>query len=310
MRIGINGASQVVLGQPSAAIASHAAQAESEGFGSYWVNQQLVPDALTLLALVGHATSTIELGTSVIPTWTRHPAMLAAQALTTQEIMGGHRLILGIGLAHQPTVEGTYEIPFERPAANMAGYLDVLLPLLHDRSVDVSGRDWSAHVESLGGSVDVPAPSVMLAAMGPRMLELAGGRTDGTILWLSGPRTIADRLKPALDAAAERAGRAEPRIVASMPVCVTDRADEVRGLVDAFLANYNTLPSYRAVMDFEGVETVSGVSIIGTEDEVREQLAAYAAAGTTDLAATEFTLTDEEAERTRALLRAERDTWV
>ncbi len=168
--------------------------------------------------------------------------------------------------------------------------------------VDVTGEYWSATAESLGGPGGVEAPQVMLAAMGPRMLEMAGARSDGTILWLSGPRTVAERIRPALEKAAEAAGRPAPRIVASVPVCVTDRADEVRDLIDAFLADYNDLPSYRSVMDFEGVTRVSDVSVVGAEDEVRAHLARFADAGSTDFAAVEFTLAEDEAERTRALL--------
>lgn len=303
MRIGINGSTQIVVGASSAMVCQHAAAAEAEGFPSYWVNQSLVPDALTLLGAVGAATHRIELGTAVIPTWPRHPLMLAAQALTAQELIGG-RLVLGIGLAHQRSVEATLRIDFERPATNMTEYLDVLLPALRDRTVDVTGDIWSANVDNMGGPAGVEAPSVMLAAMGPRMLELAGGRTDGTILWLSGPRTIAERIRPALLAAAERAGRPQPRIVASVPVCVTDRADEVRDLIDGLLGSYNDLPSYRSVMEFEGVSKVSEVSVVGSAAEVREHLARFAEAGTTDFSAAEFTLQADEAESTRELLRS------
>lgn len=307
MRIGINGAPQITVGATSTQVADHAARAEADGFASYWVNQPLVPDALTLLTVVGQATESIELGTAVVPTWTRHPLMLAAQALTTQEIVGD-RLVLGIGLAHKPSIEGRYRIPFERPAHNMAEYLDVLLPALQERVVDVTGEYWSASVENLGGPGGVEAPAVMLAAMGPRMLELAGARTDGNVLWLSGPRTIEERVRPAMQRAAESADRPLPRIVASVPVCVTDRAGEVRDLVDGLLADYNHLPSYRSVMDFEGVDTVSEVSVIGTEDEVRGQLDRFAAAGASDFAAVELTLSEEEATRTRELLRTVDDS--
>lgn len=302
MRIGIHGGSHITMGAGSAQIAAHAAAAEADGFPTYWVNQVLVPDALTLLAAVGQATSTIELGTAVIPTWTRHPLMLAAQALTTQEIIGG-RLLLGIGLAHRPTIEARYAIAFERPAANMAEYLDVLLPAVRDRSVDVRGDVWSATAEAMGGPPEVASPQVMLAAMGPRMLAMAGARADGNILWLSGPRTVADRIRPAMVAAAEAAGRPLPRIVASVPVCVTDRPDEVRGLIGSVLESYNSLPSYRAVMDFEGADGVEDVAIVGDEAQVRDGLARFDEAGATDFAAVEFTLAEDEAARTRALLR-------
>ena len=151
----------------------------------------------------------------------------------------------------------------------MEEYLSVLLPAMHDRKVSFTGDIWSAEVDGVGGLPGPTAPTVMLAAMGPRMLELAGARTDGSILWLSGPARHRRAIKPALDAAAAEAGRPAPRIVASVPVCVTDRADEVRALIATFLAGYNDLPSYRGVMDAEGADGPADVSLVGTEDEVR-----------------------------------------
>ena len=301
MRIGINGSSLIALGSPTSAIADHAAQAEADGFSSYWMAQLFVPDALTAMAAVAGATSSIELGTAVVPTWLRHPLMLAAQALTVQEISGG-RVILGIGLAHKDMIEQTLKIPFERPARNMSEYLSVLLPALHERRVTFEGDYWSAEVESIIAPADVSAPSVMVAAMGPRMLALAGGRTDGTILWLSGPRTIETTLAPAVTAAAEQAERSAPRIVASVPICVTDEPERVRSVIGEVLANYNDLPSYRAMMDIEGVDGPAGVAVVGNEDEVRAHLDRFATAGTTDFSALEFPTDDDEATRTRALL--------
>jgi F420-dependent oxidoreductase-like protein len=229
--------------------------------------------------------------------------MLASQALTTSELCGG-RVVLGIGLAHKPTVERSLGIPFEHPAAQMEEYLSVLLPAMQERSVHAEGRWWSADVPNLGGPPDVPVPSVMLAAMGPRMIELCGARTDGTILWLAGPRTIAEHLRPALVAAAERAGRGEPRIVASVPVCVTDHPDRAKEAVTGVLGGYGELPSYRHVMDLEGAAGPVDVSLIGDEATVRRGIERFAEAGTTDFSALEFTLHEEEMAATRSLLRS------
>src|SRR5262245_59000032 len=240
MRIGINGSSLFALGRPITEMVDHVTAAEADGCGTYWVPQLGAPDALTVLGAMGQATSRIELGTAVIATWPRHPTMLAAQALTTSELSNG-RLLLGIGLAHKPTIEETLKIPFVRPARHMDEYLSVLLPLLEHRLVSFDGEIWSAHVEGIGGRPDVPAPSVLLAAMGPRMLELAGSRTDGTILWLSGPRTVETVIGPALTKAADAAGRPAPRIVASVPVCVTDQPDAIRSIVATVLVGYNDL---------------------------------------------------------------------
>ncbi len=302
MRIGINGSALISLGRPVSELVEHAVAAENDGFPSYWMAQIGVPDALTALAVVGQATSSIELGTAVISTWPRHPLMLAAQALTTSELCGG-RLVLGIGLAHKPSVESTLKVPFARPARHMAEYLDVLLPALSERSVSAEGEIWSGETESIGGPAETPTPSVMLAAMGPRMLAMAGGRTDGTILWLSGPRVIESTIGPAVRAAAVDAGRPDPRIVASVPVCVTDQPDEVRGLLAAVLGGYNDLPSYRGVMDAEGAGGPEDVSLVGDEDHVRAGLQAFADSGATDFAAVEIATDDATASRTRALLK-------
>jgi 5,10-methylenetetrahydromethanopterin reductase len=302
MHIGINGSSLIATGAPLGQLVEHAGQAEADGFSTYWLAQLAVPDALTAIATMGTATSTIEIGTAVIPTWPRHPLMLAAQALTVQEAIGP-RLLLGIGLAHKSSVEGTFKIPFATPAKHMDEYLQVLLPALTERKVSVTGDIWSAEVEGIGGAAGVEAPTVMLAAMGPRMLRLAGERTAGTILWLSGPKAIAEQIRPPLDAAAADAGRPAPRVVASVPVCVTSKPDDVKGMVAALLEGYNDLPSYRGVMDAEGAGGPADVSLIGSAAEVRAGLAAFADAGTTDFSALEFIVDPADAAPTRALLQ-------
>jgi len=301
MRIGINGSSLVAIGASQTQMVDHAAEAEAAGFSSYWVAQLAVPDALTVIATMGTRTSTIELGTAVIPTWPRHPLMLAGQALTVQEAIG-NRLALGIGLAHKSSVESTLKVPFATPAKHMDEYLSVLLPAMVERRVSFTGDIWSGEVEAVNGAPGAEAPAVLLAAMGPRMLRLAGERTDGSILWLSGPGAVAQQIKPALDAAAAAAGRPAPRIVASVPVCVTRKPDEVRAVIGSVLAGYNDLPSYRGVMDASGAGGPADVSIVGSDDEVRAGLAAFADAGATDFAALEFFTDADEITATRALL--------
>ncbi len=297
MQIGINGSALTALASPLDAIADHAAQAERDGFPTYWLAQSMWPDALAAIAAIGRSTSTINFGTTVIPTWGRHPLVLAGQALTTNHVING-RLVLGIGLSHRPTVEQTYRVPFSRPARHMTEYLDVLLPALNDHMVDATGDVWSAYVEGFGVAPDTPAPSVMLAAMGPRMLEQAGTRTHGTILWLSGPKVIDQRIRPALTEAAEAAGRPAPSIIASVPISVTDNPGKVRELVGAVLDNYNHLPSYREVMDIEGVSGPEDVAVIGSAPEVTERLQAFASAGVTEFSAVEITMDDDEREAT------------
>jgi F420-dependent oxidoreductase-like protein len=228
--------------------------------------------------------------------------MLAAQALTVQEATG-NRLTLGIGLAHQAIVEDTLKVPFKTPARHMDEYLSVLVPALTKRSVSFSGSIWSGD-DDLAGAPDAMSPSLLVAAMGPRMLRLAGGRTDGTILWLSGPRTIASAIRPILDAAAFDAGRPPPRIVAGLPVCVTNDPGRVRQRVALALSLYGELPSYRAVLDTEGCDGPADVALIGDEADIRAGLAALAEAGATDFAATEFGTNAGESIATRRLLAA------
>lgn len=300
MRIGINASAQILFATPVDGLVEHARTAEADGFPSYWLNQTSGADALTLLALLGRETTDIELGTAVVPTWGRHPEMLAGQSLTTQAAAGG-RLALGIGLAHKPSVEARYHLPFERPVRHLREYLDVLLPLLEERRVSARGEIWSCDTELVAPAA--PAPTVVVAAMGPQMLRLAGRRTDGTILWLVGPRTVADHIVPTIGSAAVAAGRPTPRVIASVPVCVTDDRTGVREAVAAVLAGYNDLPSYRAMLDREGAAGPADVAVIGDEDEVAAGLARFAEAGATDFGAVEFTLDEVDASRTRALLK-------
>jgi F420-dependent oxidoreductase-like protein len=275
--------------------------AEEQGFHSYWVPQIFGYDALTLLAVVGRETERIELGTSVIPTYPRHPAMLAAQALTTQQACGG-RLTLGIGLSHQPVIEHMFGMSFEKPVRHLREYLDVLMPLVSGEPVEAHGETISAHI-----ALDVPGAQpvpVQVAALGPQVLKLAGARTAGTITWMTGPRTIAGHTVPAIRAAAEEAGNPEPLVTSGVPVCVTNDVEGTRARAAQVYAIYGQLPSYRAMLDREGLDGPADLAIIGDEDTVARRIQDFADAGVTDLAASEFGSTGDERTRTRALLRS------
>jgi F420-dependent oxidoreductase-like protein len=234
------------------------------------------------LAVVGRETTGVELGTSVVPTYPRHPVALAAQALTVHAATGS-RLVLGIGLSHRMTVERTYGLSYERPARHMQEYLDALVPLLHDHAVEVDGETISAHARLT--MPDVTAPTLLLAALQPRMLALAGGVADGTITWCTGPRTLEQQIVPRLRAAADDAGRAEPRVVVALPTIVTDDEAHGRAAAGEQLAGYGDLPVYRAVLDAEGAEGPADVSVVGDEAEVTAQLQQLWAVGATDFVA-------------------------
>ena len=300
MRIGIHAGALMIMGAPLEDLAAHAVEAEADGFSTYWLPQSGATDALTLIAVLGAATSSIEFATAVIPTWGRHPHVLAGQALTVQAATG-NRLALGIGVAHKPSVEDRYHIPFARPVRHLREYLDVLQPLMTERAVDVVGEIWSYTGDIVAPPAE--APPVLVAALGPQFLHLTGKRADGTVLWLVGPTTVADHIVPTIGDAAAAAGRPTPRVVASVPVGVTDRPDEVRAFISEILVGYDTLPSYRAMLDREGAARAGDVAIIGGEDEVREGLARFADAGATDFAAVEIGLDGDEFARTRALLK-------
>lgn len=299
MRIAINGSG--LLAQPQLqTIVDDIARAEADGMAGYWLAQTGLVDALTTFAVAGASTSSIELGTAVVPTWPRHPQALAAQALTSQAAAGG-RITLGIGLAHQPTVEDRWRMTWERPIRHILDYLGVLEELLATGKSSFEGEVWS-FVGEAPRPVAEP-PSVMLAALGDQMLRIAGRRTDGTILWCVGPKTLQRQIVPGISEAATGAGRPAPRVVCSLPVWVTDRAGEARDLVAHSLTLYGQLPSYRAMLDIEGVDGPADISLIGSEEQVAEGLAAIAEAGATDFSAVIQGFDDDERERARQVLR-------
>jgi F420-dependent oxidoreductase-like protein len=235
-----------------------------------------------------------------VPTWPRHPSVLAAQALTTQVASGG-RLVLGVGLSHQVVVESMWGYRFEQPVEHLRDYLAALLPLLRGEAADVRSDRLTAV-----GSVDVPGAGpvpVLVAALGPMMLELAGTLTDGTITWMTGPATLRELTLPAITAAAERAGRPAPTVVASLPVCVTDDVAAARERAARAFAVYGQLPSYRAMLDREGASGPADLAVVGDEATVRAAIEELDAVGVTDFAAAEFGA-GEERDRTRALLQA------
>ena len=275
-------------------------QAADDGFASAWISNIFGLDALTALAVAGSQVPGIELGTAVVPTYPRHPAALAQQALTAALALGG-RLALGIGLSHRLVIEDMYGQSFERPARHMREYLSILLPLLNGEAADFDGDTMRAKI---GLSVSRPSlVPVLLAAMAPAMLRLAGERADGTVLWMTGPATVRDYIAPAITKAAAAAGRPAPRVVCILPVCVTDDPDQARTRAARIFEIYGQLPSYRAMLDREGAAGPADVTIAGDEETVGSRIMALADAGVTDFVAGEFAVGDD-AKRTRALLKS------
>jgi F420-dependent oxidoreductase-like protein len=275
-------------------------RAADDGFASAWMSNIFGLDALTALAVAGSQVPGIELGTAVVPTYPRHPAVLAQQALTTATALEG-RLTLGIGLSHKIVIEDMYGYSFDRPARHMREYLSILLPLLDGQQASFQGETMRA-----GIGLSTPRPGrvpVLLAALAPQMLRLAGQRTDGTVLWMTGPATIRDYIVPTISEAAAAAGRPSPRVVCLLPVCVTDDPDGARARANRVFAIYAQLPSYRAMLDREGAAQPGDVVLTGDENAVAAQIRDLEEAGVTDFVAAEYSRGDDQV-RTRALLKS------
>jgi len=273
--------------------------AEAAGISTAWVSGRY--DALMQLLLAAPQTTRIELGTGIITTWQRHPAALATQALTLQSASKG-RFVLGIGVGHRFMVEGN--LGFEwRPVLHLKEYLSVLAPLMRGDTVTFDGHYFKLKSYKLGAGGLVPAPKVVVAALAPQMLRLAGRLADGTIIFLGGIRYVKDVAVPVISEAAKKAGRPAPRIIAGAPVLVTERpASAVREEIAPKLANYDQRPVYRAVLDMNGSARSADVVLIGRESEVRDQLDAYADAGVTDFLGSVQAERPDEAARTYEVL--------
>lgn len=260
---------------------ARATRLREQGFTSMWSSQIFGPDTLTVLAIIGRELRDVDLGTSVVPVQPRHPSMLAAQARTVQEAIGG-KLSLGIGLSHQVIVEGLWGISFDRPASYMHEYISALAPMLRGESVAVRGERVSAVAKSPVGPKETRTPGLLVAALGPKMLEMAGSMTDGTVLWMTGRKTIASHISPLIRAAATQAGRPDPRVVCALPISVTNDRNGARERVNTQYAVYATLPSYAAMMEREGAKEPADVALVGTRAQVLEQLDELALAGVTE----------------------------
>ncbi|MCH8813694.1 MAG: TIGR03564 family F420-dependent LLM class oxidoreductase [Chloroflexi bacterium] len=300
MKVGIfYGGTSEVAGQIETVV-----QAEKDGFDSIWFGQIFGPDVMTVLAMAGQKTNRIEVGTSVVPTYPRHPHVMAQQALTTQAATNG-RFSLGIGLSHQPVVEGMWGLSYDRPGVHMKEYLDVLLPLVNEGQVSHNGELFKVNAQ-----VSVPTPKppeVLIAALAPMMLRMAGARTAGTVTWMVGPKTLESHIVPRLTKAASEAGRPAPRVVVGLPVAVVDDVAEGREKAARSFQLYGTLPNYQRVIEKEGVAGPADVAIVGDEASVEQQLRDLASAGATDFLTAAFPVGDDvkgSLARTRALVQS------
>jgi F420-dependent oxidoreductase-like protein len=299
MRIGLmHGATDGPAGEIDSII-EHAKRVESLGFATLWMPNIFSWDAITVLAIVARETSRIELGTAVVPTYPRHPMAIAQQALTAGSVSGG-RFTLGIGLSHQIVIEGMFGMSYAKPARHMREYLEVLTPLLRGEPAKFEGEQYRVQ-----GALQVPGASrvgLVVAALGEVMLGLAGRFTDGTITWMTGPKTLESHIGPTLRAAAQKAGRPEPRVVAGLPIALTNDPEGARARMGDIFSIYGSLPSYRAMLDREGVEGPESVALVGDEAALREQIGRLRDIGVTDFDAAIAPVEEGTAERTLEFL--------
>ena len=291
MRIGLTGAGSTVDRMVETAIS-----AEQDGFSSLWYASAIAGDPLVTMALAGRATSSIELGTAVLQTYTCHPVLQARRAQSVRLAMGRPGFTLGVGPSHKPPIEDMLGIPYDRPGAHTEDYVKVLTATLRGERVKADG-EYPVNLPA-GEPVDVP---VLVSALAPRLLRVAAEHTDGTVLWMGNARSVETHVRPLLDKAAP--GK---RIVAGLPVAVHDDVAEARAAAAQLFAMYGTLPNYRRILDIGGAAGPADAAIVGDEESVAAQIAALFDAGATDVWAAIFPVGgDRRASRarTRALLR-------
>jgi alkanesulfonate monooxygenase SsuD/methylene tetrahydromethanopterin reductase-like flavin-dependent oxidoreductase (luciferase family) len=274
MRIGVSGG-----GATTERAIEQAKEAEEAGFSSLWYAGATGGDPMVLMAFAGRETTSIELGTSVLQTYPCHPALQANRAKAVTAAMG-RPMTLGVGPSHQMVIE-------------RMGY-----------SYEGVGRHVEEYVETLVGLLGDEIP-VLVAALGPRLLRVAGERARGTILWMANARAVESHVAPRITAAASAAGRGAPRIVAGLPVAVHDDVEEARAAAGEQFAGYGTLPNYQRILAHGGVDGPADAAIVGDEDAVGDQIRTLFAAGATDVWAAPFPVGADRAgsrSRTRALL--------
>jgi F420-dependent oxidoreductase-like protein len=282
-------------------LAAQAKRAEDAGFASVWLANIFGVDAMTAATVCGLATQRIAIGTAVVPTYPRHPFAMAQQAASVSAATG-NRFTLGIGLSHQIVIENMLGLSYAKSYSHMREYLAVLAPLIREGRVQFAGAMYrTAAALRVPGATPCP---ILVAALAPKMLALAGTVADGTITWMTGPKTLAEHIVPSIRAAATEANRPAPRVVAGLPISVTDDPAAARDTAGKVFRAYGALPSYRAMLDREGVAGPADVAIVGDEQTVTAALDRMAESGVTELAAAPFATRrgDDSLNRTWELL--------
>jgi F420-dependent oxidoreductase-like protein len=282
MRIGLTGG-----GATTDKVIAQAQRAEADGFSSLWYASLVMGDPLVAIALAGRETSSIELGTAVLQTYPCHPLLQANRAASVTDAMQRPGFTLGIGPSHEPLVRDVYGMSYDHPGRSTEEYVRILTGLLRGDTVDVDGQDWSVHS---AGRMTPPqqAVPVLLSALGPRLLRVAGEVADGTILWMAPTKAVETHVVPKISAAAEAAGRPAPRIVAGLPVAVHDDESEARSAAAESSKVYAGMPNYQRILDLGNAASPADAALVGDEKSVARQLQGLVDAGATDIWAAIF----------------------
>jgi F420-dependent oxidoreductase-like protein len=300
MRIGLTARGKTVDD-----IVAQAESMETDGFTSLWFASGTQGDPLVSLALAGRATTSLELGTAVLQTYPCHPLLQANRAASVVNAMG-RSFTLGIGPSHHTLITDVYGIPYDRPGTNTEEYVSILTRLLRGEDVDLDGQEWSIHSAGRTTPPNHPVP-VLVSALAPRMLRVAGELADGTVLWMAPARAIETQIAPRLRAAAAAACRPEPRIVAGLPVAINDDLGEARAAIAGAAAIYDNLPNYKRILDVGGYPGTAEAAIVGNTASVRRQLQALLDAGATDIWAGIFPVGDDPGASYRRTLNGLRE---
>jgi F420-dependent oxidoreductase-like protein len=282
VRIGLTGGGATVD-----KVVQQAKQAEADGFTSLWYASLVTGDPPVAMAIAGRETSTIELGTAVLQTYPCHPLLQANRAASVVDAMGRGGFTLGIGPSHEPLIRGVFGLSYDHPGRSTEEYVRILTGALHGEDVDVDGKDWTARTAGRAATPAHPVP-VLVSALGPRLLRVAGELADGTVLWMAPPRAIETHVAPKVRSAASAAGRPAPRIVAGLPVAVHDDEAEARAAAAASSTAYAGMANYQRILDLGNALTPADAAIVGDEASVRAQLKSLLDAGATDIWAAVF----------------------
>ena len=298
----------IVNGTNAAAAIKTIAAAETAGVQQIWMtNTPWFPDVLTTLAAAAIKTSIVRLGTAIIPTYPRHPIVLAQEVLALHDIAPG-RLRLGIGPSHRAIVEDIYGLPQTTPLVHLREYVKVLHSILWDGKVDHHGEFFNVVVE-FPRTAQIP---VLISTLGKKAFQLAGEIADGALSWMCPVPYLLDTGIPLLRKAATANGRSTPPpLVAHVPVALTQDRDSVMAAGHKMFEMYSKLPFYAKMFADAGFqltsdkkvtdEFVNNMIISGNEDTVATSLTKLLDAGLDELMVSFVPVVDEKYEQTQLM---------